>query len=77
VGGEVNNNDGIIIVLAPPPPLLLPIRASSDSPLTPPPRGGDWGTLSSIAAYSGVGGAVTGHRWHLGMPEAAVVQLRC
>jgi hypothetical protein len=33
--------------------------------------------MSSVAAYSGFGGAATWHRWHLGMTEAAVVQLRC
>jgi len=33
--------------------------------------------MSSVAAYGGVGGAATWHRWHLGMTEAAVVQLRC
>ncbi len=33
--------------------------------------------MSSVATYSGVGGAATWHRWHLGMAEAAVVQLHC
>ena len=34
--------------------------------------------MLSVVAYSGVGRAATWHRWHLGMTEAAVVQLlRC
>ena len=31
--------------------------------------------MSSVAAYSGVGGAAMGHRWNLGMTEAAVVRV--
>ena len=37
--------------------------------------GGRGGAFSSVAAYSGVGGAAMGHRWNLGMTEAAVVRV--